>query len=88
MMATTESTERHGKIIFADETYLIRAAVFWFHSFKKLLFVLYADFLKMAIYNQTPFFGYLNEILIYPNPLPYYKLTPKAASCDTSGKWG
>ena len=28
MMATTEPTERHGKIIFADETYLIRAAVF------------------------------------------------------------
>ena len=49
MMETTENTEKHGKIIFADETYLIRAAVFWLHSYKKLLFVLYADFLKMAI---------------------------------------
>jgi GxxExxY protein len=28
MMATTEFTEKHGKIILADETYLIRGAIY------------------------------------------------------------
>jgi hypothetical protein len=67
MMATTETTEGHGKIILADETYLIRGAVF--EVYKELLPEHRAQLINYLKVTQKPL-----GLLINFNSHPHVKI--------------